>query len=198
MSSKPSEVMIQVLGKIPLFKGLAPSHVRQVLSMCEHQVLKEDEMLCGEEDSIEGMFMLVAGELSRLGKDGEPLESILPISAIGEVEIMTGKPLKGAIRASKPSHVFSISRVRCENMMRGDLEVQVKLLRNLSDILVGKISGEEQDAQLSEQREVKLKFEARISALERQVRQLGQRFEVALVIVASRKKSRPNICGKGF
>jgi|AP59_1055472.scaffolds.fasta_scaffold88522_2 arginine/ornithine N-succinyltransferase beta subunit len=43
-----SQLMIQVMGKIPLFKGFSPTQLRHILGICEHRTLEADTMLCQE------------------------------------------------------------------------------------------------------------------------------------------------------
>ena len=41
-----SQLMIQVMGKIPLFKGFSPTQLRHIiLGICEHRTLEADTML---------------------------------------------------------------------------------------------------------------------------------------------------------
>ena len=176
--------MVQVIGKIPLFKGFSPSHVRQVLGMCEHRVLEAGEKICDAETSADHMFILVAGELARLGEDGKTLDKILPVASVGEIQIMTGQGHSGPVLAVKPSHVFAISRIQFERMLRRDADVQAKTYKNLTEILVSLVKDDDGDARLAEFRDEKEQYEARITTLERQLRYQGQKLEVVLDLFA--------------
>jgi len=178
--------MIQVIGKIPLFKGYSPTQVRLVLGMCEHRVLEPEEVLCEAGNPAEEMFILVAGELDRLGPEGSLLGEILPVSSVGEIEIMTGKLNAATVQVSKPSHVFAIPRLQFERMLRRDLDVQIKTYKNLAGILVSQMDSGDKAQELAAHREEKQQHEARIAALERQVRQQGKKLDVAMELLANR------------
>lgn len=184
MSPSPSELMVQVIGKIPLFKAYSPSQVRMVLGMCEHRVLEAGQKICNAETPAEHMFILVAGELTRLGRDGKPLDKILPVASVGEVQIMTGRAHSASVQATKPSHIFAISRFQFERMLRREADVQAKTYKNLTDILVSLVKDDQGDARLAEFRDEKQRYEARITTLERQLRFQGQKLGVVLDLFA--------------
>lgn len=186
MSPPTSELMIQVIGKIPLFKGYSPTQVRLALGMCEHRVLEAEEILFKAGAPPEEMFILVAGELARLTADGMVVEEILPVTSVGEVQLMTGQAHSATLQVTKSSHVFAISRFRLERMLRGDLDVQIKTYKNLTITLLSQMNGENMNAQLSTHREEKQQYEARIAMLERHLKQQGQKLNVALELLTER------------
>ncbi|MBT4500125.1 MAG: response regulator [Gemmatimonadetes bacterium] len=186
MAPPSSEVIVQVIGKIPLFRSFSPSQVRLLLSMCEHRVLAAEEVLCKEGASAEQMFLLAAGELVWLDGNGLKLETVLPVASTGEVEMVTGQPYAASLQAAKPSHIFTIPRIKFERMARKDGELQLKMYKNMTDILVGRTGRDEKDIELAAQREEKQRYESRIAALERQLYQQGKKIEAVLGLLSER------------
>lgn len=186
MSPPPSEIMIQVIGKIPLFKGYSPTQVRLALGMCEHRVLEAEEILCKAGASPEEMFILVAGELTRLAADGTVVEEILPVTSVGEVQLMSGQAHSTTLQVTKSSHVFAISRFQLDRMLRGDLDLQVKTYKNLTAILLSRMDDGGKSAQMAAHREEERQYKTRIATLERHLKHQGQKLNVALELLADR------------
>lgn len=186
MAPPSSEVIVQVIGKIPLFKRYSPSQVRLLLGMCEHRVLAAEEVLCREGNPGEHMFILAAGELAWMDGSGVLLEAVLPVTSAGEVEMVSGQPHAATLKAAKSSHIFAIPRFQFERMMRQDPDVQLKTYKNLTDILVGRTGRDERDIELAAQREEKQRCESRIAALERQLHQQGKKIAAVMGLLSER------------
>jgi len=186
MAPPSSEVIVQVIGKIPLFKSYSPSQVRLLLGMCEHRVLAADEVLCREGNPGDHMFILAAGELAWSDGSGALLETVLPVASAGEAEMVSGQPYAATLKAAKPSHIFAIPRFQFERMMRQDLEVQLKTYKNLTDLLISRTGRDEKDVELAAQREEKQHYESRIAALERQLHQQGKKIDAVMDLLSER------------
>ena len=177
-----SQLMLQVMGKIPLFKGFSPSQIRQVLGMCKHRTLDADALLCREGEVAEDFYILVAGELARCGEGDLELEKAVPVKAVGMVEAMLEKNYAATWRAAKSSHVFAVPRVAFERILRSDEGMELKAWRNLARIQAEQpIAGDEDIREEHNKQQ-----QARLSILERQLRQQRQELDVAVELLVQR------------
>jgi len=177
-----SQLMIQVLGKIPLCKGFSPFQLHRMLELCEYRTLKPGVVLCEQGEPVEAFYILVAGEIIRLGEWGVEVERLVPVEMVGFVEAMTASSYAATWQAEKSSHVFVISRMKFEQMLRVDGEVQDKVLRYLQHIQAEE-AGEQSDNQLGDDRE---RYENRIAVLERHLQQQQQKLDVAIDLLVER------------
>lgn len=184
MAPPSSELLIQVISKVELFKSLSPTQVRLVLGVCEHRVVEVDTTLCEAGAPCDEMYLLVAGALTVLASDGTHLDEIAPVATVGAAELLTGTEFSKTLVVSKPSHVFAMPRFQLERVLRRDLDMQIKLYKNVAQILVNEGGGEDNNA---EQLQIeKVRYQARISMLERQLKQQAQKMEVALELLSDR------------
>ena len=84
------KLLIQVLKKIPLFKGLAPIQVRKVLSLCQHRTCKPGEKICESGTEPDEMYVLLSGEAVIITPEGLKVATILPVTTVGEMGVITG------------------------------------------------------------------------------------------------------------
>lgn len=185
MAPPTSELLIQVISKIPLFKGVSPTQVRQILSMCEHRTVEEDDKLCETGNPCDEMYILVAGELALVAADGTHIGEIVPVATIGDIDLLTGKASTKTLAVTKASHIFAISRFKFERVLRRDIDLQIKLYKNVAHILADQTSGG-QEREGEERQVEKVRYEARISLLERQLKLQAQKMEVAMEMLADR------------
>lgn len=177
-----SQLMIQVMGKIPLFKGFSPTQIRHLLGICQHRTLAADEMLCREGEASAEFYILVAGELVRLGEEDIELEQAVAVKAVGIVEAMIERPYMATWRTATASHVFAVPRFQFERMLRRDKAVELKAWRNLAQIQAEESTeGDEEERQLE-----KKQHQARFAILERQLRQQQQKLDVAIELLVQR------------
>ena len=55
------KLLIQVLRKIPIFNGLAPTQVKKILGLCQHKSYKPEERVCESGSRPDEMFILLSG-----------------------------------------------------------------------------------------------------------------------------------------
>lgn len=188
MSPQPTELMVQVVGRLPLFKGFSPTQVRLVLGVCQHRVLDPGTVLCKAGTPADALHILVAGALSHLSPEGQVTGTVLPVATVGEGQFLNGRPQPVTVEAGKSSHVFTIPRFAFERLMRRDADAQLKLYRNLVDLLAVQLSPETQEAQRAAEQARQQEYESRIAVLERQLGQQTRKFGVALELLADRSE----------
>ena len=199
MPPHPSDLLVQVVSKIPLFSGLSPTQVRLVLSLCDHRIIEAGETLCRADTPSDNMFILVAGELALMGREGAQIAEIEPVASIGEAEFITRKLYAATVETSKASHVFVVPRSQFERMLRRDLDIEVRIYKNITGLLAARMGQE--TAALEERVCERRQYEVRLSVLERQLKQQAQKTEVALELLTggegiSRQEAEVHIADK--
>jgi CheY-like chemotaxis protein len=184
MAPPASDRLIKVIGKIPLLKGLSPTQLRSIIGICEHRVLNDGELLCKTDSKAEEMYILVAGECGILGADSEIIQEFAPVSTIGDSSLLTGAAHPFTIKVSKPSHVFVLTKFQLDRTLRRDLDMQVKIYRNLSETLASSIGSEE--TLLEEYQKEKDQYEMRIASLERQLGNHSRKIDLVLELLGTR------------
>jgi CheY-like chemotaxis protein len=184
MDSNPSEIMLQVIGKIPLFKGFSTPQVSAVLERCQHRVVEEREVLCLQGALTESMFFLVAGELEHITDDGSPLAKVVPVAPVGDIEALLNRTFTSTLQASKRSHVFSLALPGLKELLQGDLPARSCLYENLSNIAADRLCDRDESdlAGVAGQRAV----QARAAVLQRQLYQQQQKLDLALELLAEK------------
>ena len=184
MAPPASDRLIKVIGKIPLLRGLSPTQLRSIIGICEHRVLNEGELLCKADSAADEMYILVAGECGLVGTESEIIKEIAPVSTVGDTSLLTGVGHPANIRVSKQSHVFALTKFQLDRTLRRDLDMQVKIYRNLSETLASSMGNEE--TLLEENKNEKDRYEVRIASLERQLGNHTRKIDLVLELLGSR------------
>lgn len=139
MPVESRKALIQAIRKIPIFKGLSPTQVRSLLNLCLPKTFKPGEIVCPGNTPSEEMFILLSGELAVVTADGLRVANIEPVTTVGEMGLITRQPRSATVETSQLSHVLIIRRTIFEQMLREDPELQIKVYRNIIEILSTKI-----------------------------------------------------------
>ena len=140
MSPQPSRELSQVLLKLPFFKGLSPDEMGKVLSLCTPGFYQTGDNIWGGGDTPSNeMYILLAGELAVKTAEGVQVATIKPIATVGEIGIITSQPRSAIVEAIQPSNIFVIPKPTFDHMLQNNLEIQVKIYRNVIQILATKL-----------------------------------------------------------
>lgn len=179
---KKEKLLIQVLKKIPIFNGLAPSQVRKILGLCVHKSYQPGDKICESGTPPEEMFVLLAGEVGIITPEGLKVATILPVTMVGEMGVITGQPRVATVEATKPSALFIIQKVQFDAVLRDDDEIRSKVYRAIIDVLSGKLTND--NVRLRDYQQEKGRFEGRIAVLERRLTEQERRSDIALDLAA--------------
>lgn len=134
-----NKALLQTLKKIPIFKGLSPSHVQKVLGLCEAKTFSEKETICAQGSDSDEMFILISGELGVMGENGVSIATLHPITTVGEMGMFNRHKRSASVEALKPSKVLVIERPPFEYLLRNEAEMRMRVYQNIVEILSGKI-----------------------------------------------------------
>ena len=177
MPANTGKLLVQVLRKIPIFKGLSPSQVKKILGLCAHKSYKVGYELCRNNTPSDEMYILLSGKLAVMTPDGLRLATLTPVMTVGEMGFITRKSRSATVVAINPSHVLIIAKAQFDFMLRGDRDMQATIYRNIIDILSTKIIND--NVRTRDYLVEKVGFESRLQAQD-------QRIDVALDLLADR------------
>ena len=124
--------------KIPVFKGLRPSQLRQLLNRTTVEERSPGDLLCEQGQESNNLYILLAGEVSVL-KDGIELTRVGPVEMVGEMGLLTDRPRCATIQVLQPSKVMVISGEALQISFGVDPELQTILFRNVLDSVCEKL-----------------------------------------------------------
>lgn len=184
MAANPSDIMLQVIGKIPLFKGFSTIQVAAVLEQCQHRIVEEGEVLCRKGAKTEVMFFLVAGELAFIDDAGSALAKVVSVAPVGHVEALLDRPFYATLQANKRSHLFALQLEALRLLLGDDLSARSCFYENLSGLAADRLRerDELQKAWVDERRAI----EARRAVAQRQLYQQQQKLALALELLAEK------------
>ena len=184
MPTNTGKLLVQVLRKIPIFKGLSPSQVKKILGLCAHKSYKVGYELCRNNTPSDEMYILRSGELVVVTGEGIRVATILPVTTVGEMGVITGEPRSATVEVSKPSKGFVVKKRSFDEMLRNDSTVRATVYKNITDVLCDKLNND--NARMSDYQLEKKRSEVRVSALERQLLDEKRRSDTAIEMVAAR------------
>ena len=135
MPPESNKTLSQVIAKIPMFSGLSPSQAQKLFRLFSRESLKPKHILCQAGSPSIDMSVLVSGELAVVLEDGTQVASLTPITTVGEMGLIMRQPRTATVRVVKASHVLTIRKSHLDALLREDLEMQVRVYRNILEIL---------------------------------------------------------------
>lgn len=170
--------LLQVLRKIPLFKGLDPPKIKKILGLCMHKVYQPDQVVCRSGAPSDELFILLSGELAVVTSEAIKLASIKPVTTVGEMGVITAQPRSATVQAIQPSNLFVIHKHQLEAVLRDDQAMQSQIYLNIIQILSDKLEGD--NAHLGNFQLDRERIERRMQQLERHIEGQAQRAQLAL------------------
>jgi CheY-like chemotaxis protein len=179
---KKEKLLIQVLRKIPIFKGLSLSQVKRILALCSHRACKPGDMICQSDTASDEMYVLLSGEAAVVTPDGLKVATILPVTTVGEMGVITGQPRSATVEVTKPSAIFTIQKSQFDTALKEEADIQAKVYRAIIDVLAGKLNND--SVRLRDHHMERDRSDGRIALLERRLVEQEQRATIAIDMVA--------------
>ncbi|MHB9028569.1 MAG: Crp/Fnr family transcriptional regulator [Candidatus Latescibacterota bacterium] len=123
--------IIEILQKIPLFRGLSVQQFKKVLYICARRIFTEDEVLFHAGDESWEIYILLRGALKVTFGDGKELSRIDPIGIVGEMGVFTGQRRSATTVAAAPSILISIHKMELLKLFRHDADLGIRVLLNV-------------------------------------------------------------------
>jgi len=184
MSHATQKLLTQLLKKIPIFDGLPPSQVRQLLSICRNGLLEEGERIFMSDTPSDEMYILLTGQLSVVTAEGLRVATILPVTTVGEMGVITGQPRSATVEAIKKARILTIKKPLLDQLMFNDTQIRNRIYRNIVQILADKLIND--NVHLRDYRIEKNQYLSRVRTLEYQIQIKQKRFEFLLEFMESK------------
>lgn len=135
-----AQKFVRIIAKIPMFQGLTPGQVLEVLRMIEARTFSPKQVVCEVGSKSSEMYILLAGQLVVRSRDGMPLATIDPIVTVGEMGIITGHPRSATVIAVKTSNTLVLHKMKFDLLLKRSPEAGLTIFRNLIGTLTDRIS----------------------------------------------------------
>ena len=189
MSLATQKLLIQLLKKIPLFDGLYPNQVRQLLSICHPKSLAEGDELCRSDTPSDEVYILLKGQLSVVTAEGLRVAAILPVTTVGEMGVITGQPRSATVEAVEESQVLSLKKAHFDALLDSDMDIAGHIYRNVIHILAGKLVND--NIHLRDKQIERDQVASRVRGLELQIDLLKRRFQLLVNYLGEQEISAP-------
>ena len=121
---------LKVIEKIPLFQGLSPNQVRQVLDTGQITTFEKGHVLCREGDKSTEMYILLAGEVS-VRRNDVTLATVQPVEVIGEMGLISGQPRSAKVEATRNATLIVLNKLTFDVALKKDADSAAKVFRNM-------------------------------------------------------------------
>ena len=178
---QPSRPLGQIIGHVPLFKGLSANQLSSVLSICSSRPLEPGERTDLNGDAAGEMLILMSGELAVLNSEGVHVANVSAGMAAGDVGLLTGRTSSSTFEAVKASTVLTIRKRNFDEILAADLDMTITVQRNMIELLASRLVQE--NVRLRDHVAEKSRYEGRIEDTK-------QRLDVTMDILADKGTSR--------
>jgi CRP-like cAMP-binding protein len=132
VSSVSREVKSRLLGRVPLFAGLAARELDALVAVARTVVVRARQELFHKGDPGAQIYVVIRGKLKALTTSEEGADVVFnihgPGEMLGEVALLTGEPRSATIQAIENSELLVIDRRDFLACLKREPEVAVKLL----------------------------------------------------------------------
>ena len=181
MPPESSQLLVLVLRKIPISKGLSPSQVKNILGLCTHKSYKKGSQVCRSNTPSHEMYILLSGELAVVASGGIRVATILPVTTVGEMGVITVQPRSATVEAS---NIFVVKKKYFDDMLSDDGDVRATVYKNIIDVLSEKLNND--NIRMRDHQLEKSEYESRLLGFERQLLQERLRFDTSVEMAAER------------
>lgn len=126
------------LRTIPMFKGLSPEQIAELLSICAKISYRKGLAVFRSGEEPREMFILVQGRLKVTFPDGGQTESYSPSGIVGGIGLVTGEKRTASVEAASDALLLVFRREEIEVLFARDHELHTKVLTNVIADLVAR------------------------------------------------------------
>ena len=127
--------LMQVLQKIPIFKGLELVQIQRILRVGKSRQFSLGEQIYTIGEPSLDMLVLFQGRLAVTSESGELFGEIGPGMLTGEMGVFTNHPRSANISATENSAALIIEQRALKTALASDRVMHVRVLENLVEIL---------------------------------------------------------------
>jgi CheY-like chemotaxis protein len=129
--------LIASIEQIPLFNGLSYTQIEKLLAVGKSGRVEAGEPLRADTPGGE-MYILTSGQLA-VTQAGQRVATVVPVSTVGEMGMVGRSEHSARIEALEVSTFLRIPRSEFDALLRDNMDIEVRIYRNIIEILAGKI-----------------------------------------------------------
>lgn len=142
-------VPVEFLQDVMLFEDFSDEELRQIVNKCDIRSVAPEEVIFGEGDEADALFVLLLGEVSvrlpELPVRGQSVAKILPGGVFGESTFFSDTPHTMSAQAgAEGATLLTLERVSWEELAQAQIPAALKLAGNSARILAGRLQETDQ------------------------------------------------------
>jgi CRP-like cAMP-binding protein len=133
-------MLLNILTKLPLFEGLSDQQAGKLIQFFNRVDLNPNDILMQEGQQCTEMHLLLDGKLNVLLQQQKIVAATMEnVGVIGEIEVLLNHACFATVKAEKTSKLLKISKQKLTSIFGQDMEIELKIYRNLCKILSEKL-----------------------------------------------------------
>lgn len=132
------EQVVEVLGRVPLFRGLPRSDLERIADLAKPRDLEEGELLFREGDPGDRFYIVFSGSVEILKErpmgDHERLAVRRPGEAFGEMSLLNDAPRSASVKGLETTRLLAVSKQDFDELLGGE-SLAVRIMRGLARAL---------------------------------------------------------------
>ena len=144
MSEKARSDLVDLLARIPIFQNLTPEECKQLMTVCKKASYSDKRTIYDAGTLGLQLLILLKGKVSIQMSGGSEITMVESTDTVGEMEIASAQPRVASVVASGDVSGLTIDRVDLEGLVRAQPHLGVKIMKNIIDILAGKLAAVDQ------------------------------------------------------
>ena len=133
-------LIMRVVKKMPLFKGLEEKEVTPLLRICRPVSYRQGEGIYSAGEPGDDMLILLDGKLRVASTAGDELAVIHMGGSIGEMGLFSGAPRSAHVIALEDSTGIVISKADLFRLLHNNKDMHLKLLYNMVQLLSSRLA----------------------------------------------------------
>jgi CRP/FNR family transcriptional regulator len=126
----------ETIGRVPLFQGLDPENLKEIIAICERRSVQKGEMIFTDGDVCNGFYVVESGKIKVFKISFGGKEQILHIygagKPFGEVPVFTGKSFPASSVAVSNASLIFFPRKRFVDLISTHPNLALNMLAVLS------------------------------------------------------------------
>jgi CRP-like cAMP-binding protein len=133
---------VERFDKVPLFEGLAPLEIAQLLRITEDVSARKGDFVVRQGTQGDGFYVIGAGkfEVLKTGKKEEVLARLEQLSSFGEMSLVTDEPRSASILCIEDGRLKKFPKTRFRDLLDEGSLPAFKVVRNMCRLLARRLA----------------------------------------------------------
>ena len=120
-----------ILKRVPIFEEIEPHELFHIAQIAEEQQLEEGQVIFNEDDSSDGLYIIVEGTVS-VHKGGKQMTELGRNDSLGEMSLFDHLPRSASATTLTQTTLFKISIARFRELLLSHVEIMEAIIKTLS------------------------------------------------------------------